>query len=176
MNGISNQTSPVLLFAWIAFDSALAVCTLPLFAGRLVFYLLLLGSLTIISLAAFSELEHELYLTGWRDPLVAIWRRVRARRRPPSLYLRAIAALGITDEEFRRYQKFAEQIRSHYASVMDLDAEIEFEFSHFRDDGTPMINAYPKTLTGEAIIWQVRERLERECLIPGSSAKSGNTA
>ncbi|PNE10272.1 MAG: hypothetical protein CR217_15165 [Beijerinckiaceae bacterium] len=140
MNGIKHQSSPVLLLAWIVFDSAFAVCTLPVFAGRLVFYLLLLGVVTVLSLEAVFELEHKLCLAGWRDPLVTMWRRARAGRRPRSSHLRTIAALGVTDEELRRYQQFADQIRSHYASVMDLDAEVELEFSHFRDDGTPMIN------------------------------------
>jgi hypothetical protein len=149
------QSSPVFLLGWIVLDSVFDVSILPLFAGRPAFYWMFVGVIMFVSFGASIEFEHALHLAGWQDPLVRLWHRARSPR------LDAIAGLHVTDEQLRRYCEFVDRIRSDCAAGMDLDGNIELELSHFQDDGTLVVNAYPKTTMGEAMIGMVTARLER---------------
>lgn len=156
------KSSVVLQLAWVGLDATFDVATEPVFSGRPVFYWMFVGVFMVLSFGAFVELEHRLWLAGWEDPLVKAWRRIRSARKAASSPPTAVSHFAVSDEQIGRYRAFTDKIKAHYGADMDFDANIELEFSHFRDDGTLVVNAYPKTAMGHAMIGTVRARLEQQ--------------
>jgi hypothetical protein len=156
-----SQSGPIVPTIWAALDGSFDYW-LHGALQKPEFYWMFAAVVMIVSFGVFMELQHRLCLAGWEDPIGRAWRsRTRkgapAERRDVPNYL-----LDVSDEQFRRYRAFVDQVRSECEASADLDSNIEFEFSHFEADGRVVVNVYPKTKIGETMIGPVRARLERQ--------------
>jgi hypothetical protein len=156
-----SQSGPIVPAIWAALDGSFDYW-LHGVLRKPEFYWAFAAVVMIVSFGAFMELQHRLCLAGWQDPIGRAWRRLRTRNTVPAERSDASFLLGVTDEQFRRYRAFVDRVRCECGAPADLDANIEFELSHFEADGRVVVNVYPKTKIGEAMIGPVRARLERQ--------------
>jgi hypothetical protein len=157
-----SQSGPIVPTIWAALDGSFDYW-LHGVLRKPEFYWMFAAVVMIISFGVFMELQHRLCLAGWQDPIGRAWRRSRTQKSSPAERRDATSfPLGVTDEQFRRYRAFVDRVRSEYEASVDIDANIEFELAHFETDGRVVVNVYPKTKMGEAMIGPVRARLERQ--------------
>jgi hypothetical protein len=158
-----SQSGPIVPTIWAALDGSFDYW-LHGVLRKPEFYWIFAAVVMIISFGAFMELQHRLHLAGWRDPIGLAWRRLWAPKKVPAAPQRNSIgfSLGVTDEQFRRYCALVDQVRTECGEVAEFDANIELELSHFEADGRVVVNVYPKTERGEAMIGLVRARLERQ--------------
>jgi hypothetical protein len=155
-----SQSGPLLPTIWLASDGSFDFW-LHGALRKPEFYWMFVAVVAILSFGVFMDLEHRLHRAGWQDPIGRVWRRLWAAKAKPAAQLDCILSPpSVMDDQFRRYGAFVGRVKAEYGA--DFDANIELEFSHFETDGRVVVNAYPKTQMGEAMIGLVRARLERQ--------------
>jgi hypothetical protein len=159
-----HQSGLILLVIWIASNGAFdfwlhGVLRQP------EFYWMFVAVVVVISLGILMDLEHRLCLAGWQNPVRRMFRRNRsgadASAQPPAPPAQPLS-FGATDDEIHRYCAFVQKLKSEYDSSLDFDTHIELELSHFRPDGSVVLNAYAKTPTGVAMLGLVKARLAQQ--------------